>query len=468
MFGNLKQTVKQVSISLAIGCLLLNTTGCAKKAVTPANPYAATPSTGTNYSSGSSYDSGYSNPYQDPNNVSSQQNNLPTGAITGRIVDSLTSMGLAGARIEVMGIRPAITTVTDASGNFTLPNVPQGRQVLVVTKKEYTSLVGNSNIVVDVAAGNTTTAPSINLIPDKASVANGFVKAFDGFTHPRGLTINKTSNELFIVDIIGIGGFFSFDRAEIKKINSDGGIMDNFGSRWFSTTLSNIDAFRLLKKSTGIGVDAGGNIYVADTGNDAVKKYGPTGKYISALKKEFKNLFDIAVLSSGDFVVSDPGNSRVVLLDSSMNIKMDNIMGAAGSEGIRGVSVDNADNIYVIDESAKPGEVIKKFDKNGNKLNLTFGIIGGLEPSYFNNPTDIAIDSRNGDIYVVDTGNNRIQRFNAEGNFLSEFGQFGSENGSFNAPWGIAIDNQGFVFISDSKNGRIQKFMPGRFGQNTY
>lgn len=475
---NLKEKTIKLSTGIFLTAVLLSSTACSKSttavqtnpyaSATPANTSSYTYDNTSSYNSGS-YDSstGY-NQYTDPTQVSSLQNNLPTGSVTGRIMDSLSGMGISDARVEVMGIRPAITTTTDASGNFTLPNVPQGKQVLTVTKKEYTSLVGNSNIVVDVAAGNTTTAPQITLIPDRASVANGFMKAFDGFKLPRGITINTTSNELFIVDVIGTGGFFSYDRAEIKKINSDGGVIDSFGSRFVSTDLKSIDLFRLLKKATGIGVDAGGNVYVADTGNSSLKKYGPTGQFVSEVTKQFKDLFDVAVMTNGDLVVSDPGNSRVVLMDSNMNIKLDNILGSSATDGVRGIATDNADNIYVIDSAARAGEVIKKYDKNGNKLSLQFGIIGGLEPGYFNNPTDLAIDSRNGDIYVVDTGNNRVQRFNSEGNFLSEFGQFGTENGSFNAPWGIALDNQGFVYVADSKNGRVQKFMPGRFGQNTY
>jgi sugar lactone lactonase YvrE len=465
---NKKNNLKGI-IGIALTSLFLST-GCSKKPITAANPYqqvqqGTVQQGNSSFYSSDVYSGGYDNSYIDPNNISTQQNNLPTGSVTGRVFDSLTGMGLSGARVEVMGIRPAITTITDASGNFTLPNVPQGRQVLIVTKQSYTNLVGNSNIVVNVTAGNTVTAPHITLVPDRAAMANGFVKAFDGFKHPRGIAFDRNNGDLYVVDVIGIGGMINYDRAEVKKINSDGGILDTFGSRFVASDLRNIDLFRLLQRSTGVGVDAGGNVYVADTGNNSIKKYGPNGRFLSQTKK-FKNVFDLAVMTTGDIVVSDPGNSRVVLFDTSMNIKMENILGRASSDGIRGIATDNADNIYVVDTAAKPGEVVKKFDKNGNRLNLSFGIIGGLEPGYFNNPTDIAIDNRNGDIYVVDTGNNRVQRFNSEGNFLSEFGQFGSENGSFNAPWGIAIDNQGFVYVSDSKNARVQKFMPGRFGQN--
>lgn len=458
---------KKLVLALLSTAILTSVTGCSKTQVkvtpTPAPTIASNSYTDYTSNTGSNY-------YGDTTgSVGSSyiDNGLPTGGVTGRIVDSFTGMGISGARVEIMGVRPAIFTIADASGNFNLPNVPQGRQTLVVTKKEYTNLNNSSNIVVNVIAGNTTTAPSINLIQERASIANGFVKAFDGFTLPRGLTMNKANNEMFVVDVIGAGGFWSFDRAEIKKINSDGGILDNFASKWFSTTLSSIDIFRFLKKATGIAVDAGGSIYVADTGNDLLKKYQPNGKYqTQSPKKQFVGIFDIAVLNSGDLVVSDPGNSRVAIVDSSLNIKLDNILGKSATDAVRGITTDLSDNIYVIDSGARAGEVIKKFDKNGNKLNMMFGTIGGLEPGYFNNPTDIAVDDRNGDIYVVDTGNNRIQRFSSDGNFMSEFGQFGSDNGSFNSPWGIVVDKDGFVYISDSQNGRVQKFMPGKFGQN--
>jgi hypothetical protein len=444
---NSKRKIFKLSAGLTAAFLLMFNIACNKNntAVQP-NPYA----------------SAYV-PYTGGDTVVNNAN-LPSGAVTGKIYDEYTRAGVSGAKVEIMGIRPAVSVLTDASGGFTLSKVPAGRQVLLVSKKGYSKTSGNSNIVVDVKAGSTNTAPQITLIPAIAASSNAFIKSFDGFKQPRGLAANRTTNEIYVVDVIGIGGIFTFDRAEVKKINSDGGTVDNFGSTILPTDSKSFDLFHLLKKSTGIGVDAGGNIYVADTGNNVVKKYGAGGKYISEINKEFKNVADVAVTTTGDVIISDPGNSRVVLLDSALNIRVENL--SAPSDGVRGITTDNADNIYTIDASAKPGEVIKKFDRYGNRLAFQLGRIGGLEPGNFSDPTDLAIDNRNGDIYVVDTGNNRIQRFNAEGNFLSEFGQFGSENGSFNAPWGIAVDSKGYVYVADSKNSRIQKFMPGRFSAN--
>jgi hypothetical protein len=432
--------------------------------ITPYDPYGT--GAGTGYSSGG-YSSGYGQTgYDTPYGPIS---NLPTGTVTGRITDSLTNQGVPGVEVQITGVRPAVVAMSDAAGFFTLANAPQGRQVLMVTKPGYTSVVGNRNIVVDVTAGNTSQAPQVSIVPQRGGGSNSFLRAFDNFVYPRGLTIDKDNN-LYVVDVVGKGGILGFDRAEIKKINSDGGLIMNFGANVLNSAGDFIqtDLFRFPQKATGVGVDVGGNVYLADTGNNLVRKYGPNGRFIANVKRNFKNPFDVAVLNTGDMVVSDPGNSRVTLLDSSMNIKQDTLGGSfpLNSDGVRGVAVDATNNIYTVDASAQGGAVVKKYDESGTRLLMKFGSIGGIEPGYFNNPTDLAIDNRNGDIYVVDSGNNRIQKFDSQGNYLSpDLGSFGSANGTFNTPWSIAIDNQGFLYVTDTKNRRIQKFMPGRFGE---
>ncbi|MFN8671050.1 MAG: hypothetical protein U0457_03080 [Candidatus Sericytochromatia bacterium] len=386
----------------------------------------------------------------------------PVGNISGKIIDSYTKLGIQGIRVEVRGVNPKVIAYTDASGKYTLSKVPQGRQVIGVVGSSYAT-VNAGNITVDVIANNTTPVTDIAVISsEKDKTANSFVKILDGFTHPRGLAIDRNNSDLYVVDVVGINSILPIqkDRTEIKKITSDGGLLDNFASRWFSKDTT--DIFRLIKGGKGIGLDAGGNIYVVDPKDNSVKKYGPNGKYISKLDKGLGEVFDVAVLTTGDIAISDPSSSRVVLMDATGIVRVDNLFAKFPSDGVRGVAVDQSDNIYVIDAAGKKGEVIKKFDKYGFRIPLQFGSIGSLEPGSFNDPTDLAIDNRNGDIYVVDSGNNRVQRFSAEGNYLSEFGQFGIENGSFNTPWGIAIDKEGYVYVSDPKNSRVQKFSPAR------
>ena len=94
------------------------------------------------------------------------------------------------------------------------------------------------------------------------------------------------------------------------------------------------------------------------------------------------------------------------------------------------------------------GEVTYKFDKLWPIL---------PQPWYFNSPSDIAIDN-NGNVYVVDTGNHRIQKFTSDGNFVLKWGSNGTGDGQFSSPYGIAVDSSNYVYVADSGNHRIQKF----------
>jgi DNA-binding beta-propeller fold protein YncE/predicted membrane-bound mannosyltransferase len=93
----------------------------------------------------------------------------------------------------------------------------------------------------------------------------------------------------------------------------------------------------------------------------------------------------------------------------------------------------------------------------------------GDAPGQFNLPRDVAI-APDGSLYVSDTGNHRIQHLNASGEVLHIWGTFADRSrgdappGTFYEPWGIAVDQNGFVYVADTWNHRIQKFSP----QGTY
>jgi DNA-binding beta-propeller fold protein YncE len=75
----------------------------------------------------------------------------------------------------------------------------------------------------------------------------------------------------------------------------------------------------------------------------------------------------------------------------------------------------------------------------------------------FFRPTAAAVD-RAGNVYIADAGNNRIQMFTSGGAFLGKWGEFGSGNGQFKSPYGVAATPAGVVYVSDYVNARIQKF----------
>ncbi len=74
-------------------------------------------------------------------------------------------------------------------------------------------------------------------------------------------------------------------------------------------------------------------------------------------------------------------------------------------------------------------------------------------------PADLFVD-KDGNLWVADGRNNRIQEFDAQGNYVDSFGSGGSDLGRFNEPWGVAVDDDGFIYVADTWNHRIQKFSP--------
>jgi len=123
-----------------------------------------------------------------------------------------------------------------------------------------------------------------------------------------------------------------------------------------------------------------------------------------------------------------------------------------------GLTIDNSGRIYLADTG---NNQIQRLLSDGT-LDSTFGtngIVGqyGLGEGEFNQPYGIAVDN-DGYIYVTDTGNNRVQKFDNTGAFIKEWGTYGTNQGEFNQPQGIAIDGYNYIYIADSANHRGQKF----------
>src|SRR5262249_54936231 len=81
----------------------------------------------------------------------------------------------------------------------------------------------------------------------------------------------------------------------------------------------------------------------------------------------------------------------------------------------------------------------------------------GTANGQFMFPGAVAVDNQ-GNVFVADSTNNRIQEFSSQGTFLTKFGEHGSADGQFERPTGIAVDSHGFVYVSDTDNSRIQVF----------
>ncbi len=117
-----------------------------------------------------------------------------------------------------------------------------------------------------------------------------------------------------------------------------------------------------------------------------------------------------------------------------------------------GIATDSADDIYVVDHD---NNRVQKFDSDGVFI-TTWGSFGPSD-GLFSIPQDIAVDSAD-NIYVVDGGSQRVQKFDSDGAFISKFGMSGTGDGQFTLPSGITIDSAGNIYVSDRTADRIQKF----------
>ena len=121
-----------------------------------------------------------------------------------------------------------------------------------------------------------------------------------------------------------------------------------------------------------------------------------------------------------------------------------------------GLEIDKENNIWVTDVALHQ---IFKFNSDGTLL-LTLGKaqVPGNDKEHFSLPTDVAV-SADGSFYVSDGyGNSRVVKFSKDGTYLFEWGKFGNKQGEFNIPHGIDLDKNGNVYVADRENNRIQKF----------
>jgi len=121
-----------------------------------------------------------------------------------------------------------------------------------------------------------------------------------------------------------------------------------------------------------------------------------------------------------------------------------------------GLRLDRSDNVWVTDLGLQQ---VLKFTHDG-KLLMTVGEkgIAGLDGKHFNKPTDVAV-APDGSFYVSDGyGNSRVAKFSSNGEFLFDWGRKGEGPGEFNLPHGIALDQEGRLYVADRSNSRIQVF----------
>ncbi len=193
---------------------------------------------------------------------------------------------------------------------------------------------------------------------------------------------------------------------------------------------------------------AGSESFGYDAASNLTSAPGTTNAYDAANQLETSTAATYGYDSLGQRVKSTPGATAATYVSS---------FGSFGSATGKfshptGIAEDSKGNIWVVDTSNRR---LQKFDSTGKYL-TSFGVLG-MGNGQFKRPTDVAIDS-SGNLWVTDSGNNRVQKFSEAGAYLSQFGTVGTATGQFKEPEGIDIDSSGNIWVADTYNGRVQAF----------
>jgi uncharacterized delta-60 repeat protein len=246
---------------------------------------------------------------------------------------------------------------------------------------------------------------------------------------------------------------------------------------------------------TAVATDAAGNVYVADTINQTIRKIDSLGA-VSILAgmtgvsgstdatggaARFYNPYGIAADSVGNLYVADTFNHTIrrvtpagvvtTLAGSAGNVgSVDGPGPSALFNGPQGIAVDGAGNVYVADtgnqtmrQITAAGIVSTLAGLPGNAGNVD----GTGSAARFLAPQSIGIDGSN-NIYIADSGNNTIRKMTLGGvvtTFAGQAGVNGSTDGPastalFIYPQGLTVDSSGNVFVADSGNSTVRKITP--------
>jgi sugar lactone lactonase YvrE len=246
----------------------------------------------------------------------------------------------------------------------------------------------------------------------------------------------------------------------------------------------------------GVAVDGAGNVYVADAGNNTVRKVtsngmvttlaGSAGQPGSADGPGGAALFDtplgVAVDSAGNIYVADTYNSTIRKMTSGGVVTT--MAGSAGQTGSadgtgsaasfnfpRGVAVDGAGSVYVADSA---NNTVRKVTSDGVVTTLagSAGQSGSADgtggAALFDNPTGVAVGSAD-NIYVADLDNSTVRQVTGGGvvtTLAGSAGQTGNADGTgsaalFDFPSGVAVDSAGHVYVADTGNSTIRQVTSG-------
>jgi DNA-binding beta-propeller fold protein YncE len=341
----------------------------------------------------------------------------------------------------------------------TVPIVPVGSGEAVATDTP-----ASAAILPDLTA---TPVSLFSTGPNQAGVNRGQLNL------PRGLAIDSKGN-FYVADTQNL---------RVQEFDKTGNFITMFGSKGLAE--GQFNGYSDTAVGTGPGglaVDKDGNIYVADTWNHRMQKFGPDGKVLMAWggvinlaeapagadpenNGRFYGPRGVAIGPDGNIYVTDTGNKRVLIFDTSGNFvrKIDSGVTPAKAQANYpfdkpgemnepiGIAVDSAGNVYVADSR---NNRIQKFGPDGKALAQWPVPTGAWTPGAYLEPF-LALDSA-GNLYSTAPTTGSVIEFNPQGQVI---GQKKSEgNVTLQIPTGIAVAPDGTIYVVDTGANEVVNF----------
>ena len=341
--------------------------------------------------------------------------------------------------------------------------------------------------------GTATPAPSAML--DISSTNKGVLLPTMTAANRAGISAPATGLLVFQTD--GIPGFYYYNGSNWVAVGTNGAVANNSGYLVGTVTTLAGSGFGGSTDATGtaasfnnpysVAVDASGNVYVADAQNNKIRKVTSAGVVTTfagsgsagstdatGTAASFNFPTGVAVDAGGNVYVADASSHKIRKITSAGAVTTIAGSGSIGSTDATGtaasfnypygVAVDAAGNVYVADNS---NHKIRKVTAAGVVTTLAgSGSIGSTDATgtaaSFNYPTSVAVDA-GGNVYCADNNNHKIRKVTSAGvvTTLAGSGNSGSIDAtgtaaSFNYPFGVAVDASGNVYVGDQNNQKIR------------
>jgi sugar lactone lactonase YvrE len=316
-----------------------------------------------------------------------------------------------------------------------------------------------------------------------------------GFSGDGGPAYSAQFNYVHGIAADGAGNVFIADTSNnrVRKVSGAGAITTVAGNGgWGLNGNGGAATSALLASPRGVAVDLAGNLFIADTGNNQIRKVSPEG-VISAVAgtgsagfsgdggpapaAQLNNPAAVAVDPAGNLFIADQNNNRIRMVNTAgvITTLAGHTIGFGGDggsavsaqlSGPRGVAADVTGNVFIADSG---NNRVRMVDRGGiirTVAGNTTGFSGDEGPALsagLSFPVDVAADAL-GNIFIADRGNFRVRHISPDGVIHSAAG-VSDDGGPANAaqlnyPNGIAVDAAGNLFIADTDSQRVRKISP--------